>query len=329
MPSSPPQKRHYLLYSLMTIVLLGLIWYAGMLFQDAPSTDEETGRKSSKTLAMKPGSVAVTKKISTPASREAADGRPLTGIRKKLPPQPVKSEPEQAPPTSAPISTSVEQEKPQEPQPPPAPPVAMALPASEASREVPEKPPERPDQAQPASAPSPAISDKPASPKPPEPIKSIAKKEKSLSATYPFSLLLCSHRIQKNALSIQTDFERKGLAPYIVFTDLGDKGKWWRTLLGHYKTHKEALKAIKKLNLGDEVMPVKTPFANLLGDYPSEKDAAGAAARFAQKGLFAYVTKGVGDDARLLVGAFPSQAAAEQQQRELEGMGIIAHAIQR
>jgi cell division septation protein DedD len=85
---------------------------------------------------------------------------------------------------------------------------------------------------------------------------------------------------------------------------------------------------MKALKL-DDVAVVKTPFANLVGDYPSEREAAEASLRLAQKGLFPYVVKGPGDTARLLVGAFPAQAAAEQQQRELEGMGIAARTIRR
>jgi cell division septation protein DedD len=85
---------------------------------------------------------------------------------------------------------------------------------------------------------------------------------------------------------------------------------------------------MKALKLDDAAV-VKTPFANLVGDFPSEREANEVAVRLTRQGLFPYVAKGPGDSARLLVGAFPTQAAAEQQQRELEGQGIAARTILR
>jgi septal ring-binding cell division protein DamX len=331
MSSSQRKKSLYLVLGLMILFLLGLLWHAGMLFQGSVGINGEPGRMDAKTQAIQPGSAIVTKKISAPVSGEAAaaDEKTPTAIRKTLPPTPPttpKSEPAPAPTPPTPVPTTVGQEKPQEPQAPPTPPpVAEALPAPEVSKDMPKKPIE----AKPAETPPPAAPAAPVSArKQPEPTRAVAKMEKSAPGSYPFSLLLCSHRIHKNAWAMQPNFERKGLAPYIVYTDLGEKGKWWRTLLGHYKNYKEALQAIKELNL-DDVVAVKTPFANLLGDHPSEKDATGAAARFAAKGLFPYVAKSTGNAARLLVGAYPTQAEAEQQQRELQGMGIAARVIQR
>jgi hypothetical protein len=340
MVSAQRKKRLYLIAGAMILLVLGLLWHAGMLMQGARSAR----RTDAKPPALQPQSVVVTKKISGSVASEAhaAAGQPAPVIRKKLPPMPApvpKVEPPPAVPAPAPAAAVPE--TPQEPQPlakEPTPAVASAPPAPEALKEIPEKPIE----AKPA-APAPAVSAHPApaalppppaapvppdSPKKPEAAKTVVKPPKSERGTYPLSLLLSSNRGRESALSTLPGYQRQGLAPYIVHTDLGDKGKWWRTLIGHYRSLEEALKAKKAMKL-DEAAVVKTPFANLLGDYPSEREAVEAAARFPRKDLFPYMVKSAGGDAQLLIGAFPTQAAAEEQQRELAGQGIQARTIRR
>jgi hypothetical protein len=337
MPSSQPKKKFYLAFGLMAILFLGLLWNAGMQFQGS----SETGPKDSKAQAFQPGPVIVTKKISAPSMSEAdaAEDKMASGIRKKLPPPAPKADPAPTAPApdSAPTSglvptygsapTSDGTEKSQE-APPAQPPVVAALPVQEVSKEPPEKQIETPNVTRSEEAPPVVVSAAPPPSKLPEPKKAVAKIVKNGSGVYPFSLLLCSHRIQENALAMQAEFERKGLKTHIVYTDLGAKGKWWRTLYGQYKDYNEALKAIKDLNLKD-VVAVKTPFANLLGDYPTESDAAGALAPLTGKGLFPYLSKGTEGSARLLVGAFSTRSEAEQHQRQLEGMGISTSTVPR
>jgi cell division septation protein DedD len=162
----------------------------------------------------------------------------------------------------------------------------------------------------------------------PAPAKTISKATPSGRGAYPFSLLLSSNRTKENALTTLPDYRRRGLGAYLVHTDLGEKGKWWRTLYGYYPTLEEALEAKKTLNLFEAVV-VKTPFANLVSEYPSEKEAAEAAAQLSRKGLFPYTVKGPQNATRLMAGAFPTQQEAEQQQRELEAQGIDAQTIRR
>lgn len=344
MASSPRKKRLYLVAGLMILLVLGLLWHAGMLMQGSRSAH----RADAKTLALQPHPAVVTKKISASVTGEAhaAEVQPPAVIRKKLPPMPPpapKGEPQPAAPAAAPEPVAVVQEQPKEP---PAaetaPAAAVAPPAPEAPKGMQEKPieakPAEPSPAAtapPASAPAPAVPPAPpvaqVMPVPPkklEPAKTVAKPPKSERGAYPLSLLLSSNRGRENALSTLPGYQRKGLAPYIVHTDLGEKGKWWRTLIGYYRSLEDALQAQKAMKLDDAAV-VKTPFANLIGDYPSATEAAETAVRLAQKGLFPYVVKGAGDAAQLLVGAFPTQAAAEEQQRELEGMGITARTIRR
>jgi cell division septation protein DedD len=350
MISSQRKKRLYLAVGLMILLILGLLWHAGMIMQGSRTARKDARRPDAKALAMQPQPVVVTKKISAsvPGEAHAAEGQPSAVVRKKLPPMPPqapKAEPQPAAPAAASEPAAVAQEQPKEPPAPEtAPAVAVVPPAPEAPKGVPEKPIEAkpaepspsataPAASMPASPPVPPPAPPmaqvaPAPPKKPEPAKTAAMAATSERSAYPFSLLLSSNRGRENALATLADYQRKGLAPHIVYTDLGEKGMWWRTLIGSYRSLEDALQAIKALKLSDAAV-VKTPFANLVGDYPSEGEAAESAARLSRKGVFPYVVKGAGGTAQVLIGAFPTQAAAEQQQRELEGMGVAARTIRR
>jgi hypothetical protein len=340
MVSSQRKKRLYLIAGAMILLVLGLLWHAGMLLQGARSAR----RADAKPPALQPQPVVVTKKISGSVASEAhaGAGQPAPVIRKKLPPMPApapKVEPPPAVPAPAPVAAVPE--TPKESQPlatEPTPAVASTPPAPEALKGIPGKPIEaKPAEPAPAASappapavlpPPPAAQVAPDPPKKPEAAKTAVMPPKSERGTFPLSLLLSSNRGRESALSTLPVYQRQGLAPYIVHTDLGDKGKWWRTLLGHYRSLEEALKAKRAMKL-DEAAVVKTPFANLLGDYPSEREAVEAAARLSRKDLFPYIVKSAEGDTQLLVGAFPTQAAAEEQQRELAGQGIQARTIRR
>jgi len=104
-------------------------------------------------------------------------------------------------------------------------------------------------------------------------------------------------------------------------------GVWWRTLAGAYPSIDAAELAKQGPALANAVV-VKTPYTNLIGEYPSEAEATDAAAALARKGLFPYLLKG---SATVLVmaGAFPVQAAAEDYRRELDALGVAARTVQR
>jgi len=342
MASSQRKKRLYLAAGLLAVLIFALLWQAGQYLQGTHGSRKELRRAGANTLAMQPA--VVTKKISAslPGEAQAAEGDQPAVVRKKLPPMPPvpaeKTEPQAAAGAPAPEPATVVEAIPkQPPAPEPVPMPAAAPPAPEAPKGMPEKAvvakppapasPPAPAAPPPAVAPSVVQATSERSPRP-VPAKTIAKATPSGRGAYPFSLLLSSNRGKANAVTTLPDYRRKGLDPYLAFTDLGEKGKWWRTLYGCYPTPEDALQAKKALNLIEAVV-VKTPFANLVGEYPSEKEASEAAAQLSQKGLFPYTVKGSQNTARLMAGAFPTRQEAEQQQRELEAQGIAAQTIQR
>jgi hypothetical protein len=343
MVSSQPKKRLYLTVGLMVLLILALLWHAGQYMQGSRASRKEPRRADAKTQALQAQPVVVAKKISTsaPGEAHAAGGNPPGLVRKKLPPMPpapaekAKPQPPDARPASEPATVVTETPQ-QPPASAPAPAAAAAPPAPEVPKGMPEKPvvakpsePARATAAAAPAAPAPAVvQSAPVPPPKPAPAKTIAKASPAERAAYPFSLLLSSNRGKENALTTLPDYRRMGLTPYLVLTDLGEKGKWWRTLYGYYPTVQEALQAQKALKLFEAVV-VKTPFANEIGEYPTEKEAAEAAAQLSQKGLFPYAVKGPQNTTRLMAGAFPTRQEAEQQQRQLEAQGITARTIRR
>ncbi len=270
----------------------------------------------------------VQKKISEgvlPAEAQAAEAAPPGVVRKKLPAPP-------AAPTSA-APTPPVPEPPVQMAVPPASPVAIApvdAPKPEEAKPEEAKPAETETAAPalpppPASIPAPAAAPAAMAPKPEAPKPSV--KAAPGTGRTPFSLLLASCQDRRNAEAALADFRRSGLAPYIVQTDLGPKGVWWRTLAGAYPSLEEAV-AAKRGPALTHAVPVRTPYANLVGEYGSEPEAAAAAAELARKGLFPYTVK-KGASVQLMIGAFPGQAAAESHRRELEALGVTARTVQR
>jgi hypothetical protein len=308
MTASKRKTRCCLMVGLMLVFMPGLLWDAGLFMAErravreiGPSEDASGRAVGNRWDARFGPGVAYAAESSQPAL-----------VRKKLPEltpvTPSRVEPQTPPPAPAAPPTATEPEKHKE--------VAASEPAPPAAAPLPEPVHVPPP---PVAPPAPA---KIETPKPePAPI-SVAR------AADPFSILLSSCKEKENALAALSRYRQTGMTPYIVRTDLGGKGIWWRTLTGHYRTLAEAAQAKSALKLSDAVV-VKTPYANLIGQYGSETEAAEAAHRVTQKEVFPYVVKGPGPSFQLMAGAFPSQQAAEIHRRELDARGVSTRTVQR
>lgn len=307
-------KRPHLKGGLLLVLVPGLLWYAGPFMRAADGS-----------AASQPTVIVRKLALLGPGEAHAADPGPPSLVRKKLPgPAPP------PPPAAEPLSAPAVEEKPSvtgsmageapaaASPPPPAPavpePASPPAPAAPVAASMPETAP--------AAAPPPPSEAKPEAPKP-EP-KAIAGPR----GAHPFSILLSSCREKENALAALSGYRQTGLTPYIVQTDLGGKGQWWRTLMGHYRTLAEAAQARAALKIADAVV-VKTPYANLIGQYESQTEADAAVRRAAQQDVSAYVVKGPANSFQLMTGAFPNQQAAETYRRELEGKGLATRIVQR
>jgi hypothetical protein len=298
-----------MLVGLLIVLVLGALWLAGNMMQSSRES-----RKEVRAQVGQPQPVVV-KKLPAPAGSTAnpAEGAESAMVRKKLPQAPPAPEP---PPPAAPA-----------PEPPKA---AEAPPPTQAETPAETAPPAAavsfppPPTGPPVAQAAPAAPPLPVKPEPAKP----AEKARAERFAAPFSILLSSCRDRKNALAGLSYYRQAGLTPYVVQTDLGDKGTWWRTLAGSFNSLDEASKAKQALNLADAVV-VKTPYANLVGAYPSEAGAAEMAARLGKLGHFPYTVKGPKNSVQLVVGAFLAKPAAEKLQSELAAQGIASQVIQR
>jgi hypothetical protein len=307
----------------------GWLWDAGPLMKGVRSIRSQDPSEDAAILTPPP--LDLSRRNTTvfgPGEAYAAEVSQPPLVRKKLPslePVPVappKAEPLPPPPAAPAVAPSpVEAEKPKEAVTVEPAPAAVAAPAAAAPAPSP------------AAAPPPELAPAPSAPialpakleaPPPEP-RPISEAR----AAYPFSILLSSCKEKANAVGALPGYRQAGLTPYIVQTDLGSKGVWWRTLTGHYRSLAEASQAKKALKLPNAVV-VKTPYANLIGQYGSETEAAEAAVRVADKDVFPYMVKGPpGASVQLMAGAFSSQQAADAYRRELDTKGVSSRTVQR
>lgn len=329
MISSRKKMGRCLAAGLMFVFLPGWLWDAGQLLEEMrPPWGQHPSEEACSRITPQPPDASLRRiMVSGLGAAHAAEVSQPVLVRKKLPAL-VPEEPSSAEPLPAPTVPAIEpsrqeQEKPKE--------AAAPEPAPTAAAPEPEPTPPPP-----AAVPEPA-----AAPPPPPPPPTVARPAKmdapppelqasaDLPASYPFSLLLSSCKEKENAVRALSGYQRAGLAPYIVQTDLGSKGVWWRTLAGHYRTLAEAAQAKTAFNLSKAVV-VKTPYANLIGRFSSETEAAETAARIARMGVFPYLVKGPsGASVQLMAGAFSSQQAADAFRRELDAKGVSTRTVQR
>ncbi|MFO7707362.1 MAG: SPOR domain-containing protein [Desulfobacterales bacterium] len=296
MTASGRKNRLYALVGLLFLLVVGLLWHAGTLVQ---GSRKEVRKALPKAAGAPAPPAAVTKTPAGPASAEtAAAGGAATVVRKKLPPLP--------------------------------PPVVAVAPAAPVSTETAtEKVPEASVALSPAPVPTAAAVPPPAAPEPPVSVpQAPAPHARAEQAPLPFSILLSSCREKENALAQLPRFRRAGSIPHVVRSEVKGKGSWWRVMAGAYRTAEEAARAQQAIGLPDAAV-VRTPFANLLGAFPSEAAAAETAARATAKGYFPYALPGAGGSIRLLVGGFLTEAEAENLLRELKARGIASEVIRR
>lgn len=305
--ASGRKKRLFTLVGLLLVLVLGLLWHAGSLMQ----TTRNEVRKSLPGAAGAEAPVSVgTPQSVPPPPAEAVAGDPGSRIvRKTLPPAVA------TPPPPVPIASEV-----------PRPPVAAPAAVAEAPSPVVAAAPEPAAPA--AAAPSPAALPVTPAAAPPASPPATAPKAAALQPPLPFSLLLSSCRDKANAVASLPQFRRAGGAPYVVRTEVKGKGEWWRVMSGSYGSAQEAAQAKKALGMPSAVV-VRTPFAALIGEYPSEAAAADAAARVSAVGYFPYMVPRASGAVGLLAGAYLNQSEAERLQRELKAQGVATDIIRR
>ena len=144
----------------------------------------------------------------------------------------------------------------------------------------------------------------------------------------PYSIMLSSCRLWESVDKLLAEYRIKGLSPYFVKVDLGERGIWWRILLGYYQTREEAFRIREEIDVSGSLV-VNTPYANLINNFSSEADATTTMVRLEELQYSPYVIKRDTNTYQLLVGAFITKDRAVKQKIELLTKGIPNKVIER
>ena len=168
-----------------------------------------------------------------------------------------------------------------------------------------------------ASEPQAVQPDKPLKP------QSVQKTTASVKqkSAYPYSIMLSSCRLPQSARKVVSNYQKVGLAPYVVKVKFDKDDEWLRVLSGHYKTRQEALKIIQENRLSNAIVK-KTPYTNLIGTYTSMNEMQAELKQIRALGYSPYFIKTHTGQFNLVVGAFVSKEGAENLKTELQSKGI-------
>jgi hypothetical protein len=145
---------------------------------------------------------------------------------------------------------------------------------------------------------------------------------------HPYSIMLSSCRLPQSAHKVVSDYQKAGLAPYVVKVKFDNGDEWLRVLTGHYRTRREALKVKKERQLSRAIVK-KTPYTNLIGTFAAEEAMQEDLDRLRKLGYSPYFLKTHNGRYKLVVGAFVTKAGAQNQGKELQAKGIQNQVIKR
>lgn len=158
--------------------------------------------------------------------------------------------------------------------------------------------------------------------------ESAATGEERKIVPRPYSIMLASCRRLDSVQAVIKLNRQRGLLPYAVRVNLGQKGIWWRVFEGSYASADEAGDVRRQYQLSG-AMVKKTPFAVSIGDFSSETEAATEVQRLLNLKHSPYFLPDSQNRVRLLVGAFASKDGARQLQDELNARGISSQIVVR
>ncbi len=145
---------------------------------------------------------------------------------------------------------------------------------------------------------------------------------------HPFSLKTSSYQRPERAVQELSEIRQTGLTPYLVKTNLGDMGVWWRIYIGFYATEEEAGKIKSTYNLANASVQ-KTDYSCLLGEFSNETELIDDFERLKQAGYFPYVIQKRKDNFRLYLGAYEKKSEADILSIELMRNGFNNEIVRR
>jgi cell division protein FtsN len=151
-----------------------------------------------------------------------------------------------------------------------------------------------------------------------------AERDKS----YPYSVYFGSYKSRERAESAISEYRKRGLSPYWVKIDLGDKGTWYRVFSGYFEEREQANEFIKEKQITDSESR-HTKYANLIGLFAFQKEIEEEKLRLSKLGYSPYVIPDRNGESLLYVGAFYKKARAQRQHEELASKGVHSQVVER
>jgi len=145
---------------------------------------------------------------------------------------------------------------------------------------------------------------------------------------YPYSIYLSSFKTLEQAKRAISVYAGKGIQAYWVKVHFKEKGEWYRIYAGHFKDRQEAEGFAQARGIAEKET-LKTEYANLIGTYSQSKDFEDRVKAISDLGYSSYTVQGSDGALKLLVGAYVTEEAAEQQRQDLMTRGIENRVIKR
>ena len=175
---------------------------------------------------------------------------------------------------------------------------------------------------------SPVPAAKPAIEKKVVPAEKARESAPVFQGEYPYSIYLSSLKTLDQAKRALSVYANKGIQAYWVKVHFKEKGEWYRIYAGHFKDREEAEGFARTRGI-TEKETLKTEYANLIGVYPQSRDFEDKVKAISDLGYSSYAVKGSDGRMKLLVGAYVTEEAAEQQRQDLMARGIENRVIKR
>jgi succinoglycan biosynthesis transport protein ExoP len=160
------------------------------------------------------------------------------------------------------------------------------------------------------------------------PVEKAGESAPVSESEYPYSIYLSSLKTLDQAKRAIAIYANKGIQAYWVKVQFKEKGEWYRIYAGHFKDRQEAEGFAQARGI-TEKETLKTEYANLIGVYSRPSDFNEKVKTISDLGYSSYTLKGSDGKLRLLVGAYVTEEAAEQQRQDLMGKGIENRVVKR
>jgi hypothetical protein len=144
----------------------------------------------------------------------------------------------------------------------------------------------------------------------------------------PYSLHTASFRNLRRLEKGIALLEDEGFSSYWTHVDLGERGKWFRLLVGCFMTSDKAKEFRQRYGMTEGLIS-KTPYAVQIAEQSSGEVLSYDNPTLKKMGGAPYFVRSPETESRLLIGAFTTRKAAGESARRLKETGIDCRVVLR